>query len=140
MTLYVFNCLVEVDHLAAQPADHLEHLVLKVLVRDPQVNLYVKIFCGERALAALVLDLHVVLQDVLLNTVEISITLTKLALAKNQKVFAEVGLRAVHDQVSVRGLNVTLLSAAVVVDARVTFWTKSGATANPAVLAFNVVL
>ena len=90
MTLDVLNCLLELNHLAAQPAPHLQQLVLKVLVRNSQVNLDVEVLGGERALTALVLDLHVVLQNVLLNTVGISIALAKLALPEDQKVFAEI--------------------------------------------------
>ena len=91
------------------------------------MDLDVEVFGGERTLTALVLDLHVVLHDVLLNAVWVRITLTELALSKNQEVFAKVRLSSFQDEISMSALNVTFFSI-FVFKALFTFLTV-GATA-----------
>ena len=103
------------------------------------MDLDVEVFGGERALTALVLDLHVVLQDVLLNTVWVRVTLTELALSKNQEVFAKVRLIFFQDEISMSALNVTLFSI-IVFKALFTFLTVGATAAQAIVFLVHVLL
>ena len=103
------------------------------------MDLDVEVFGGEGALTALVLDLNVVLHDVLLNAVWVRITLTELALSKNQEVFAKVRLICLQDEISMSALNVILFSI-IVFKALFTFLTVGAAAAQAIVFLVHVLL